>query len=158
MMNLFQMKPTTAAQRIRGVLLVLLVLFAGIAEGKPHSAFTPPPGSGERRQILGSLRHEIFRLHRLDVVFVVDFLKVQDGWAWVETRPQSPDGQSRYEGVSALLRKSGGLWRIAELACSGPDDPECLGSPDYFRKLKARFPALPLSVLPPGSVAGVPRK
>ncbi len=158
MINPFQMKPYSASQRMTGVFMVLLMLFAGIAEGKPHSAFTPPPGSSERRQILGSLRHEISRLHRLEVVFVVDYLKVQDGWAWVETRPQSPDGQSRYEGVSALLRKSGGLWRIAELACSGPDDPECLGSPDYFRKLKARFPALPLSVLPPGSVAGVPRK
>jgi len=154
MMNPFQMKLFAAAQRTRGMLVVLLLLFAGTVEGKPHPACTPPPGSSERRQILGALRHEISRLHRLDVVFVVGFLKVQDGWAWVETRPQSPDGRSRYEGVSALLRKSGGLWRIAEIACSEPDNPECLDSPDYFRKLKMRFPALPLTVLPPDSVTG----
>lgn len=153
MVKQFQMKPFASVQRITGM-FVFLLLFTGIAEGKPQSAFKPPPGSTERRQILGAMRHEISRLHRLDVVFVVSYLKVQEGWAWAETRPQSPDGRNRYEGVSALLRKSGGVWRIAELACSELDNPECLDSPDYFRKLKIRFPALPSAVLPPGSVSG----
>ncbi|MGB8247934.1 MAG: hypothetical protein WCE98_07975 [Chlorobium sp.] len=148
------MKPFAPAQRIACMLVLLLLLLPGALSGKERLAGTPPPGSSERREILDALRKEIFRLHRLDVVFVVGFLKAQDGWAWAETLPQSPDGRSRYEGVSALLRKSGGRWRIAELACSEPDNPECLDSPDYFRKLNMRFPALPVSVLPPGSATG----
>jgi hypothetical protein len=119
------------------------------SEGDPAvSAWTPPPGSAERKAILDALREEVKRLHGLEVVFVVAHLKVLGGWAWVQTRPQSPDGTNRYEGISALLRKRGAGWEVAELPCTEMDNPECLGAPDYFRGLRARFPDVPEEILP----------
>ena len=81
--------------------------------------------------------------HGLKVVFVVRHLKVKDGWAWVHALPQSPDGVSHYEDVSALLRKSGAAWGLVELPCAEEGNDQCLGSPDYFLRVKKRFPNLP---------------
>ncbi|HOW55048.1 MAG TPA: hypothetical protein PLR60_10385, partial [Syntrophorhabdaceae bacterium] len=96
----------------------LLVLFAVIlflpamqsvaAAGEPRGqVLTPPPGSAERKLILDALRAEMEKLHHINAVFVVKYLKVQGGWAWIETLPKSADGANQYEDVSALLRKSG---------------------------------------------------
>lgn len=132
--------------------LLLLLLFSGRLAARDPRVFTPPAGSAERREILDALRKDMRTLHGIDMVFVVKFLKVQDGWAWTETFPQSADGRARYEGVSALLKKSGGYWRVVEIACSEPDNPDCLDDAGYFRKLKGRFPGLPAAILPPGSI------
>jgi hypothetical protein len=112
------------------------------------SAITPPPGSVERKLVLDALRDEIQKLHGISAVFVVTYLKVDNGWAWIETLPKSPDGTNQYEGVSALLRKSGTKWKVAEIACSEEDNEECLESPGYFKLLKKRFPGMPPAILP----------
>lgn len=109
----------------------------------PH---TPPPGSAERRAILTAMRMKIKELHGLDVVFVVRAMNVSGGWAWVHTMPRSADGLSRYEDFYALLRKVKGEWRIAEIPCTEPDNPECIESPDYFRRLVRRFPGVPSTI------------
>jgi hypothetical protein len=96
---------------------------------------TPAPGSAERRAILDALRAELRRWHEVEVVFVVDRLRVARDWAWVETRPHSPDGQSQYEDVSALLRRKQGRWRVLELGVD-PDD-----------ELSRRYPGLPSALL-----------
>lgn len=112
------------------------------------SAVTPPAGSVERKLILDALRDEIRRLHDINAVFVVTYLKVGEGWAWIETLPKSPDGTNQYEGVSALLRKSGTTWKVAEIACSEEDNEDCLESPGYFKLLTKRFPGVPPAILP----------
>lgn len=137
----------------------LLVLFAVIlflpamqsvtAAGElQREALTPPPGSAERKLILDALRAEMEKLHHISTVFVVKYLKVQGGWAWIETLPRSADGANQYEDVSALLRKSGPKWKVAEIACTEEDNKECLGNPGYFKLLKKRFPGMPMSILP----------
>lgn len=133
-------------------LLLAMQSFALEAEPK-KSTVTPPPGSAERKLILDALRGKVQQLHGLEVVFVVRHLRVKDGWAWVHALPQSPDGVSRYEDVSALLRKSGAAWGVVELPCAEEGNDHCLGSPDYFRLLKERFPNLPLDILPNEGVA-----
>jgi len=133
-------------------LLLAMQSFALEAEPK-KSTVTPPPGSAERKLILDALRGKVQQLHGLEVVFVVRHLKVKDGWAWVHTLTQSPDGVSRYEDVSALLRKSGAAWGVVELPCAEEGNDHCLGSPDHFRLLKERFPNLPLDILPNEGVA-----
>jgi hypothetical protein len=87
-------------------------------------------------------------LHGMDLVFVVEYLKVQNGWAWIVTLPQSPDGTNRYEGVSALLRLVDGVWKVADLPCTEEDDPECLGGADYYQQLLIRYPGIPREILP----------
>lgn len=111
-------------------------------------AVTPPPGSAERKAVLDALRGEIQKLHGINAVFTVRYLKVLKGWAWIETSPGSADGSNQYEEVSALLCKTGAKWKVAELACSEEDNEECLGSPNYFKGLKKRFPKMPTRILP----------
>ena len=112
---------------------------AGAGGAEAHgrvSAPTPPPGSPERRAILSVLRAEIRRTHGLEVVFLVEHLKVKDGWSWVHTRPRSKDGLSNYEDISALLRDDGRGWRVLDLS-----DGEIEG-------VRKRFPKAPKDIFP----------
>jgi len=135
------------------VFLVTGMAFAAPAQsreifGKEQEVCTPAPGSAERRAILDAMRMKVKALHQLDVIFMVKTMKVSNGWAWVHTIPRSKDGSSMYEDFYALLHKENGRWKIAEIPCTEPDNPECLESPGYFRKLAHRFPAMPGFILP----------
>lgn len=129
------------------ILLAALRSAAAAAETTVQ-AVTPPPGSAERKLIIDALRAEVERLHRIDAVFVVKYLKAHNGWAWIETAPRSADGANQYEEVSALMRKSSSKWKVAEIACAEEDNNACLGSPGYFKRLKRRFPGVPAAILP----------
>ncbi len=122
--------------------------FAKDINSMSNKCFTPEKGTQMRKDILNVLRQEIKNMHGVDVVFVVEHLKVQDGWAWAHTFPQSPDGVSKYEDFSALLELQDGKWKIAELPCVEEENPDCLGDPSYFLKLKERFPDMPEQILP----------
>lgn len=130
------------------VLFLIALQSVTMATESRGPAVTPPPGSAERKLILDALRAEIEKYHHINAVFVVKYLKVQNGWAWIETLPKSPDGMNQYEDVSALLQKSGAKWKVAEIACAEEDNEECLGSPGYFKLLKKRFPRMPAAILP----------
>lgn len=108
------------------------------AQGKTGAAF-------ERKAILAALRSEVRRMSGLDVVFVVQDLRVADGWAWVETLPQSPDGKNRYEPVSGLLKRTGNAWRVLEVRPTECDDGEDEWCDDhrYFEGVKRRHPDAP---------------
>lgn len=114
-----------------------------IEQSSTDTRLTVLPGSPVRRAILDVLRQEIMHLQGIKVVFVVKSLKVKDGWAWVHTLPQSPDGKNHYEDVSALLHSKNGTWEVAELACTEEENPKCLSNPEYFSELKKRFPKVP---------------
>ncbi len=110
----------------------------------PHAdCYAPLPGSAERRMLLDLMRAKVAELHGFDVVFVVEKMEISKGWAWVHTHPRSKDGRSQYEDFFALLHKQDGVWRIADIPCTEPDNPECIDSPDYFRHLRERFPTIP---------------
>lgn len=131
--------------------ILLVVLLASMSPNAPVPASDgvrmPPPGDPVRKAVLDGLRSEVARLHGLEVVFVVGHLRVKDGWAWVETRPQSRDGASRFEDISALLRLRDGGWQVVEMPCTEVDNPDCLEAPDYFPRLLSRYPSLPVEVL-----------
>jgi len=129
--------------------LVATLLLAPVGSG-PRAAgpdLIPPPGSALRQAVLDGVRREVWRLHELDVVFVVRHLKVKDGWAWVHVLPQSRDGAQRYEDMSALLRLRDGVWGVAEIACAEVDNPDCVDGPDFGARLRARFPGVPADIL-----------
>lgn len=142
------------------LIFAMLSLFAAVlqsaaaAAGPRGQAVTPPPGSAERKLIIDALRVEIEKLHRINAVFVVKYLKAQKGWAWIETAPRSADGANQYEDVSALMQKSGSKWKVAEIACAEEDNDECLGNPGYFKRLKKRFPGVPSAILPEEQAQG----
>jgi len=146
------------SNRLNRFFLLLLLMVSLLAvvtpmessgfSGEVQRVYTPPPGSVERKAILDAMRNKVKELHELDVVFVVMEMKLSGGWAWVHTMPRSKDGSSRYEDFSVLLHKEAGRWTVVEIPCTEPDNSECIDTPDYFRKLRHRFPGLPASILP----------
>jgi hypothetical protein len=114
------------------------------------SAYTPARGSAERKAIMDALRAHRRQFDSQPVIFVAGYLRVQRGWAWISVRPQSPDGRSRFEDESALLRRSGGRWRVVEaMTAAGeregtPLEDDCA----WFQQLRRRFPAAPRAILP----------
>ncbi|WP_223294152.1 hypothetical protein [Chlorobium limicola] len=118
------------------------------ARGDVRKVYTPAPGSEERTEILDAMRMKVKELHDLDVIFVVKTMTVSKGWAWVHTQPRSRDGSGVYEDFFALLHRRQGRWSIAEIPCTEPENPECMESPGYFRRLAVRFPSLPSVLLP----------
>ena len=129
------------------LLLAMQVVFGATVDAatKPY---TPASGSPERRMLLDVMRRKILELHQLDVIFVVREMKLSNGWAWVHTLPRSKDGVGRYEDFIAILQKHNGIWRIAEIPCSEPDNTDCMESPDYVSHLRKRFPEMPDAILP----------
>ena len=122
---------------------------------RPHapqadSAYTPARGSAERQAIMDALRAHRRRFDPQRVIFVVSYLRVQRGWAWASVLPQSPDGRSRYEDESTLLRRRTGRWEVVEtMPAAGeregtPTEEDCA----WFQQLRRRFAALPAAVLP----------
>jgi hypothetical protein len=130
---------------VRSALLLLMLVLPLRLAAQVH---TPPRGSAERREILDALRTEMRRFDPRPVVFVVRVLRVHGGWAWLEAQPQSPDGRNRYEGETALLRRSAGRWSVAERM---PAYGEREGSAEesdcgYVRAVRRRFPGAPADI------------
>jgi hypothetical protein len=114
-------------------------------------AYTPSPGSAEQKAILKALGKKLESTTHVKMVFTVEYLKVHNCWAWIHVLPKSPDGAQKYEDVNALLEKKAGCWQVAEIACTEDGNPDCLGSPDYFKKLRAKFPGAPSDIFPDGA-------
>jgi hypothetical protein len=110
--------------------------------------YTPPKGSLERKAILNALS-DMIQSSKLEAVFVVKCLRVKNGWAWIETDPQSPDGKNQYEPIDALLHKEEGQWKVKEVRpCCGDcaDDPDCFDIKRYYKKLIRKFPSAPRDI------------
>ncbi len=128
--------------------------FAGQKEKRAEvkvGAYTPPPGSPERKEILDALRQMVKNMSGLDVVFVIKYFKVQDSWAWIQTEPQSADGKSHYEPISGLLKKENGAWKYLYGPPEGgvcEEDPDCADPERFFRKLKSKYPSAPPGIFP----------
>ena len=127
------------------------ILFVNIINAQNSlklKAYTPQKGTTERKEILDALREKMYEMHHLEVIFVVKYMKVFNGWAWVHTLPQSPDGKNKYEDVLALIHKENNGWQVKEIPCTEIENPECIDSEDYFTNLKKRFPDMPVCILP----------
>lgn len=117
-------------------------LSSGIrAKKKSNGSYTPKKGSAERKAILNGFRAVWLNGSGYkNVIFVVDYLAVKNGWAYLSVSPQSPDGKNHYEGESALMRLQAGKWKVlqrlgGEIEC----DLLCL---------KRKFPQMPTAIYP----------
>ncbi|HEY6329895.1 MAG TPA: hypothetical protein VI756_11205 [Blastocatellia bacterium] len=64
-----------------------------------QNIYTPAAGSPERRGIMDAARIPIEAKLKKHVVFKVDRLKVENGWAFMIATPQTPDGRLAYGGT-----------------------------------------------------------
>jgi len=79
-----------------------------------------------------------------NLVLVVPYLKVHNGWAWIQINPQSADGKQHYEPQSGLLQETTKKWTLLEWmpAEEGTDYKK------YFKNLKAKYPSAPPDIFP----------
>lgn len=114
-----------------------------------QSAHTPEKGSPERKAILDALRLPVERDLKQKVVFVSDNFKVQGNFAFVSGTPQNSNGgdpdyaRTKYaeqvdsgafdNNFFALLKKTGGKWRVTTYAIGCTD--VCYA--DWWKRFKA---------------------
>ncbi|NCC26747.1 MAG: hypothetical protein EOM22_00970 [Gammaproteobacteria bacterium] len=158
-----------SARQLTGSILALVLMAIGTAsqavdpppgvpavtDERTAAPTTPPPGSRERGAILDALRSELMHLTGPDLVFVVAVLRVREGWAWIEAAPQSRDGASHYEDVTALLQRREGRWAVQVLGpCDAEDDPAACAADTDPERLRERFPTLPQDLVPRAGASG----
>jgi uncharacterized protein YceK len=109
-----------------------------------NTAHTPADGSPERNAILQTVHRALARQGRKNLVLIVPYLKVHNGWAWIQVNPQSADGTQHYESQSGLLQQQTNKWRLLEWmpAEEGTDYTK------YFKNLKAKYPSAPPDIFP----------
>jgi hypothetical protein len=108
---------------------------------------TPPDGSPERKAILDAVSAELKRKDNFEkAVFDVESIKVHNGWAYIVTDVDAPDGEP-YGLVEALLQEQGGQWKVSEVfdAPGGGVREER----DARAKFRARFANAPDDIFPP---------
>ena len=125
-------------QTISRLFLLVLITACGSARAQdtPH---TPKPNSSERKAIVDTLRAPVEKELKQKVVFRIQRLNVQNGWAFLQGVPQQPDGKpvnyriTPYQiaieagafddGILALLREEKGGWRVVIYAIGSTDYP-----------------------------------
>jgi hypothetical protein len=136
-------------------LFVLITLFVAPAISAQSRPYTPDKGSAERKAITDALRVPVEKRLKQEVIFKIDHLKAQNGWAFLLGTPRRPDGgQIDYrnttyaeaqkagafdDGVMALLHKVGGQWRVVQYVI-GATDVAYLGWDRKFHAPSAIFP------------------
>lgn len=121
---------------------------------------TPERGSLEREGMMDALRAAFddrssgyYTAHRGNIVFVVNYLKSHNGWAWIYADPTSSDKSDSFGEYSGfLLHQEGGQWKVMKLPAmvNDPDDPENLDypSPKDVEKIRQRYPNAPADIFP----------
>jgi hypothetical protein len=114
-----------------------------------QNVYTPERGSAERKAILDAIRIPVERDLKQKVLFVADTFNVSGNWAFVGGTPQSPDGgepdysRTKYAEAAdqgafdnnffALLKKTGGKWRVTTVAIGCTD----VCYTDWWRRYRA---------------------
>lgn len=114
--------------RFNMVLLALASLWLMSCRGLTQKPHTPPMESEEGKSVLNALRIPVEVKLKQKITFDIFSFKVVKDWAFLAGRPLTAGGQridyteTPYEeavreghfedGFTALLRKSGGLWKV----------------------------------------------
>ena len=131
------------------LLMIIALLSANLsicAAQTANALHTPRKGSAERRLILDALRDGA------ETKFRINFLKVHNGWAWIDATPLDAQGGATAEGGPSLLHLEDGCWRIKDLSIVPLDPDNPMGaldvSPVYLAHLQKTFPGVPSDIFP----------
>lgn len=133
---LFCLVSRTPAARA-GVLVLSAVCSLSLSVSAQQLAYTPEKGSTERKAITDALRVPVEKKLSQSVVFKINHLMVQDGWAFLFGAPQRPDGgkidysRTPYaeaqradmfdDNIMALLHRVRGQWRVVNYVIGATD-------------------------------------
>ncbi|MGE3465968.1 MAG: hypothetical protein AB7J13_03460 [Pyrinomonadaceae bacterium] len=131
--------------------MVSAVLIVGCfsAVAAAQRVYTPAKGSAERKAILNALRVPVEKELKQKIVFAAEHFNVSGNWAFVGGDPQVPGGgmpdyrRTAYQdsidsdvfdnNFFAVLRKTGGRWRVVTYAIGCTD--VCYA--DWWRRYRA---------------------
>jgi hypothetical protein len=119
------------------VVIMVLLIVNFIVKANAQGYHNPKAGTSERKAILDTVRKRVEHDISQTVVFKVEFLRSQDGWALLEAIPMTssnrPINWSRTKyaddyrngafggGVDALLRYKSGHWRVVAYVLGASD-------------------------------------
>lgn len=127
--------------------LLLGFAFCVDSSAQTDTVHSPAAKSPERQAILDALRGSEY------VIYQVNFIKVHNGWAWVDTTPLDPKTkQATAEGGPNLLHLVNGKWTVMDLSRVPEDKNDPLGaedaSPTFVRNLRRAFKGCPADIFP----------
>lgn len=113
---------------------------------------TPAKGSPERKAILDAVREEYKEGEDHPTEFQVNYLKVHQGWAWIDVTPLNESGKPVADPAPLLFYNDNGKWVAKDLNDvpmegddhDGPHDP----SPKYIKALQKKYPGVPSDIIP----------
>jgi hypothetical protein len=133
----------------RSVLPVVFftLAFACACFAQTDTVHSPAAKSAERQAILDALRGGE------NVVYQVHFIKVHNGWAWVDVTPLDPaTKEATAEGGPNLLHLVNGKWTVMDLSRVPEDKNDPMGaedaSPTFVRNLRRTFKGCPADIFP----------
>ena len=129
-----------------------------LSEAVADKLHTPPEGSAEREAVLDGLRRhwqasrnpDDGKTYRGRITFHVGYLKVHNGWAWVNADPRSSLPEERFpENSGFLLRLKSGRWQVMK---TPPMDDNGDGafnpSPGDLKRIKKIYPSIATDIIP----------
>jgi hypothetical protein len=115
---------------------------------------TPAKGTPERKAILDAVREEYKEGADHPAEFQVNYLKVHNGWAWINVTPLDASGKPVADPAPLLFYNDNGKWTAKDLndvlteaddaGHEGPHDP----SPKYIKALQKKYPGVPTDIIP----------
>jgi hypothetical protein len=121
---------------------------------------TPAKGSSEFKAILNAVREEYKEGADHPADFQVNYLKVHNGWTWINVTPLDKSGKQVADPAPFLFYNDTGKWTAQDLnnvptdaeGHEGPHDP----SPKYIKALQIKYPGVPADIIPTSSHMGDP--
>lgn len=113
---------------------------------------TPAKSSPERKAILDAVREEYKEGDDHPAEFQVNYLKVHNGWAWIDVTPLDDSGKPVADPAPLLFYNDNGKWTAKDLndvptdaeGHEGPHNP----SPKYIKALQKKYPGVPGDIVP----------
>ncbi len=141
-----------------GAILTLGLTKHVLGQAQPNDQLrTPTEGSPEYKAILDAVREEYKEGADQPAKFHVNYLKVHNGWAWIDVTPLNENGKPVADPAPLLFFNDNGKWTAKDLndvptdaeGHEGPHDP----SPKYIKALQKKYPGVPADIIPTSSHA-----
>ena len=113
---------------------------------------TPEQGSAERKAILDAV-HEAYKEGAdQPAQFLVNYLKVHHGWAWINVTPLDAKGKQVADPAPLLFHNEEGKWVSKDLFDVPTDPDDHVGplepSAKYIKALQQKYPGVPTDIVP----------
>ena len=142
----------TAAIIVGVVMAYGLALRSDVRAQGDDQLRTPEQGSAERKAILDAVHHAYKEGADQPAQFLVNFLRVHNGWTWINVTPLDARGKQIADPAPLLFHNEDGKWVNKDLFDVSTDPNDHVGplepSPKYIKALQQKYPGVPADIVP----------